>query len=338
MPGRATPTPRWPLWKTPAAGRGERRCTSRSSPAITTAARRHVRWLSWKSGISRVVVGVLDPNPRMRGKSVEFLRESGIEVEVLDDAELERQNEQFFTRMVSGRPFVHLKLATTLDGRIAASSGDSNWVTGEPARRRVHHLRAEAGAVLVGAGTARTDDPLLTARDLPDPPPPITRVVLDPRLSLSPESRLARTARDLPVVVFAGEAAPEDREAALVEKGVEVVRTPASGTDLDLGFALEELGRRGVRGLLVEGGGETAARFLDRDLVDKLTVFYAPKILGSEGIPAVGPLGRASMAEASRYAVEAVERFGDDVALTLYPARPRLKEKEVKEEYVHGTG
>ena len=291
-----------------------------------------------EAGISRVVIGVLDPNPRMRGKSVEFLRDAGIEVEVLSDLELERQNEQFFTRMISGRPFVHLKLAMTLDGRIAARSGDSNWVTGEPSRRRVHYLRSEAGAVLVGAGTARTDDPLLTARDLPDPPPLITRVVLDPRLSLSPESRLARSARQSPVVVFAFEGVAEERVAALAEKGVEVVGTPEDGRDLDLNFVLDELGRRGVRGLLVEGGGKTAARFLDKDLADKLTLFYAPKVLGSEGVPAVGPLGRGSMFEASRYAIEAVEHFGDDVALTLYPASRWLKEKKVEEEYVHGTG
>ena len=291
-----------------------------------------------EAGITRVVVGVLDPNPKMRGKSVEFLRDAGVEVEVPNNPELERQNEQFFTRMISGRPFVHLKLAMTLDGRIAASSGDSNWVTGGAARQRVHYLRAEAGAVLVGAGTARADDPLLTVRDLPDAPPPVTRVVLDPRLSLSPDSRLARSARELPVVVFAGEGVPDQRVAALTEKGVEVVGTPEHGRDLDLGFVLDELGRHGVRGLLVEGGGKTAARFLDKELADKLTLFYAPKVLGSEGVPAVGPLGRASMFEASRYSVEAVERFGDDVALTLYPALRRLEERKVEEEYVHGTG
>ena len=124
-----------------------------------------------RAGISRVVVGHLDPDPRMRGRSVGILREAGVEVEVLDAPVFERQNEQFLHHMRTGRPFVHLKLATTLDGRIAAAGGDSRWVTGEDARLRAHELRAEAGAVLVGANTVRTDDPMLTARDLPGPHP-----------------------------------------------------------------------------------------------------------------------------------------------------------------------
>ena len=117
---------------------------------------------------------------------------------MLDDPAFERQNEQFLHHMRTGRPFVHLKLATTLDGRIAAAGGDSRWVTGEDARLRAHELRAEAGAVLVGANTVRTDDPMLTARDLPVRPPRITRVVLDPHLTTSPESKLAKSAAECP--------------------------------------------------------------------------------------------------------------------------------------------
>src|SRR5215213_6926070 len=147
-----------------------------------------------RAGILRVVVGQLDPDPRMQGSSVGILREAGVEVEVLDDPAFERQNELFLHHMRTGRPSVHLKLATTLDGRIAASGGDSRWVTSKEARLRAHELRAEAGAVLVGANTVRTDDPMLTPRDLPVRAPRITRVVLDPRLTTSPESKLARSA------------------------------------------------------------------------------------------------------------------------------------------------
>src|SRR5215203_3238178 len=138
-----------------------------------------------RTGISRVVVGHLDSDPRMRGRSLGMLRKAGVDVEVLDDPAFEQQNEQFLHRMRTGRPFVHLKLATTLDGRIAAPGGDSRWVTGEDARRRAHELRAEAGAVLVGANTVRADDPMLTPRGLPVRAPRITRVVLDPRLTIS---------------------------------------------------------------------------------------------------------------------------------------------------------
>jgi diaminohydroxyphosphoribosylaminopyrimidine deaminase / 5-amino-6-(5-phosphoribosylamino)uracil reductase len=282
-----------------------------------------------RAGISRVVVGHLDPDPRMRGRSIGLLREAGVEVEVLDDLVFDRQNEQFFHHMRTGRPFVHLKLATTLDGRIAAAGGDSKWVTGEQARLRAHELRAEAGAVLVGANTARTDDPMLTARDLPAPPPRITRVVLDPHLTTSPESRLANSTHAAPVVVFAAETALDGREKTLEERGVEVVAAPGSDEDMDLRFVLEELGGRGIKGLLVEGGGETATRFVREGLADKMTLFYAPKLLGAEGVPMIGALRATKVAESLRFSISDVEKIGEDVAVTLYPGVAK------EEEHVH---
>src|SRR5215207_6047218 len=284
-----------------------------------------------RAGIRRVVAGHLDPNPRMRGHSVELLREAGVEVEVLDDALFEKQNEQFAHFMRTGHPFLHVKLAATLDVRIAAANGESKWITGEDARRRAHELRAEAGAVLVGAGTARMDDPLLTPRNLPEEPPTVLRVVLDPRFDLSADSRLARTARTCPVVIFTGEEADRGRANELRELGVEVVPAPFAGGELDLIFVLEELGRRGVGGVLVEGGGETAGRFVGRGLADKLTLFYAPKLLGAEGVPLMGSLNVASIAGAPKFRVDAVKKMGDDVAVTLYPL-------ELEEELVYRVG
>jgi diaminohydroxyphosphoribosylaminopyrimidine deaminase/5-amino-6-(5-phosphoribosylamino)uracil reductase len=272
-----------------------------------------------RAGISRVVVGHLDPDPRMQGSSVEILREAGVEVDVLDDPAFEQQNEQFLHHMRTGRPFVHLKLATTLDGRIAASGGDSRWVTGEDARLRAHKLRAEAGAVLVGANTVRTDDPMLTPRGLPGRAPRITRVVLDPRLTTSPDSKLARSAGETPVVVFTPDAALNGREIELQRLGVEVVVTPCSEAGLDLDYVLDELGGRGIKGLLVEGGGETATRFVRKGLADKLTLFYAPKLLGSKGVPMIGDLRATKVAESLQFSVSEVEKVGDDVAVTLYP-------------------
>ena len=261
-----------------------------------------------EAGVSRVVVGILDENPLMRGKSVGLMRDAGIEVEVLQDPCLEAQNEQYLHRMRTGRPFVHVKLATTLDGRIAAAGGDSKWVTGE------------AGAVLVGAGTVRADDPTLTARGLPEEPPTITRVVLDPSLTTSPESRLALPATESPVVIFAGAERLDGREGALLDAGVEVVGAPSGGGGIDLAFVLDELGRRGFKGILVEGGGETATGFVQRGLADKLTLFYAPRLIGSEGIPMIGALRATRMAEALQFRVSEVEAVGEDVAVTLYPA------------------
>ena len=272
------------------------------------------------AGVAHVVVGALDPDRRMRGRSVEMLRGAGIGVEVLDDPASERQNEQFFHWMRTGRPFVHVKLATTLDGRIAAAGGDSKWVTGEAARGRAHELRAEAGAVLVGAGTVRADDPTLTARGLPEDPPAVTRVVLDPRLTTGPDSELARTAHKAPLVIFAGADAPDGRAEALRDAGAEVVAAPVTEGGMDLRFVLDELGRRGVRGVLVEGGGETATGFVEGGLAQKLTLFYAPKLIGSEGVPMIGALRATRMAEALRFRVSEVEKVGEDVAVTLYPA------------------
>ncbi len=282
------------------------------------------------AGISRVVVGHLDPDSRMRGQSVELLRAAGVEVEIERDpvlvSRLGRQNEQFFHYMDAGRPFVHVKLAMTLDGRISSGGGPER-ITGDDSRHRVHLLRAEAGAVLVGAGTARADDPLLDARNLrPEiTPPGITRVVLDPELSLDPGSRLAGGAPEEPVVVFASEKSFDGREDALKERGVDPVPVPdfdGEGRGLDLGFVLDDLGRRGLRGLLVEGGGETVASFARAGLIDKMTLFYAPRLIGAGGVPAVGSLKPAGLAGASGFTVENVERFEEDVALTLYPAEP----------------
>ena len=272
-----------------------------------------------RSGISRVVVGYLDPNPKMRGRSVGMLRDAGVEVEVAGDPIFEWQNEQYFHHMRTGKPFVHIKLAATLDGRIATAGGDSKWVTGEDARRRAHELRAEAGAVLVGANTVRADDPMLTPRDLPVRTPPITRVVLDPRLTTGPESKLARSAKEAPVLIFTPDAALDGREIELERRGVEIVATPSSEKDLDLAYILDELGARGIKGLLVEGGGETATRFVRRGLADKLTLFYAPKLLGSEGVPMIGALRVTRVAESLQFSVSEVEKIGDDVAVTLYP-------------------
>ena len=272
-----------------------------------------------RAGVMRVVTGHLDPNPRMRGRSIQLLRDAGLAVEVLDDATFARQNEQFARYMLTGRPFVHVKLASTLDGKIAGMGGES--ITGAEAHRRVHELRAEAGAVLVGAGTARADDPQLTVRGLTETPPPTARIVLDPNLTLSPEGRLARSARDGdPVLVFAAQSAAESRRVRLLEMGVEVVDAPVSNGGLDLGFVLEDLGERGVRGVLVEGGGETAGRFVAAGLVDKMTLFYSPRLYGAGGVPLVGSLVSPGMDTAPRFRVETMQRFGEDVALTLYPA------------------
>jgi diaminohydroxyphosphoribosylaminopyrimidine deaminase/5-amino-6-(5-phosphoribosylamino)uracil reductase len=152
-------------------------------------------------------------------------------------------------------------------------------------------------------------------------------VVLDPHLTTSPESKLATSAEVAPLVVFAAEPTLDGREEQLEELGVEVVAAPVSDGSMDLRFVLEELGGRGIKGLLVEGGGETATRFVREGLADKMTLFYAPKLLGSEGVPMIGALRATKVAESLQFSVSEVEQVGKDVAVTLYPGAAREEER-----------
>src|SRR6185295_7283280 len=163
-----------------------------------------------KAGIARVVAPTEDPNPRVSGKGFTHLRSAGLEVSVgLLSSEAEKLNEKYLHFMRTGRPFVHLKLAASLDGKIATRSGDSRWITGAEARARVHELRHEYDAILIGAGTARADNPLLTDRSGKTRRLPLVRVVLDEALELSTDSQLVRTANDTPLLIFAGESVAE---------------------------------------------------------------------------------------------------------------------------------
>jgi len=270
-----------------------------------------------RAGVSRVVAPTEDPNPLVSGRGFAALREAGVEVRVgLLAAEAERLNEKYFHSLRRGRPFVHLKLATSLDGRIATSTGDSRWITGGEARSRVHRLRHEYDAILVGARTAVKDDPLLTDRSGEPRHRPLLRVVLDPLLALSPDSKLALSAGEAPVLVFAAAEAEADREAALEARGVEVLRAADGGRET--AAVLGELHRRAVQGLLVEGGANVAGRLLRSGLVNKASFFVAPLILGGDAVGAVGGAGALTVAEALRLRDVEVTRHGEDVEVTGY--------------------
>jgi diaminohydroxyphosphoribosylaminopyrimidine deaminase/5-amino-6-(5-phosphoribosylamino)uracil reductase len=205
---------------------------------------------------------------------------------------------------------ITLKLATSLDGRIATASGESRWITGPEARAQVHRLRSEHDAIVVGAETALADDPDLTVR-LPDyAGPQPARVVLDSRQRLPSTSRLARSAGDIPVYVVAtGAPSPH-----LVEAGVQIVPAPASGGDPPhLPGVVAALAERGLRRLFVEGGGQVAASFLRHGLVDRLEWFRGPQIIGGDGLPAVGALGLAALDQAPRMRRTEVVMLGEDL-------------------------
>jgi len=204
---------------------------------------------------------------------------------------------------------VTLKLATSLDGRIATASGESRWITGAPAREAVHALRADSNAVLIGVETALADDPELTVR-LPgfSGLQPV-RVVLDSHLRLSPDSKLARTARETPTYAVTLESSNN----RLTDLGVKLLQVPAMGDRPDLAASLEALEAEGIGSLLVEGGGQVAASFLRSELVDAIEWFRAPIVLGGEGRPAIGPIALSSLADAPRFKRTALDLIGDDL-------------------------
>jgi diaminohydroxyphosphoribosylaminopyrimidine deaminase/5-amino-6-(5-phosphoribosylamino)uracil reductase len=270
-----------------------------------------------RAGVARVVAPVEDPNPLVSGRGFKELREADIEVTIgVLAAEAERLNEKYVHALRRGRPFVHLKLACSLDGRIATSTGHARWISGPESRARAHRLRREYDAILVGSGTAVKDDPLLTDRSGLTRRRPLLRVVLDEQLRLGPLSKLAQTARETPVLVCTSDRADAQRVAELEACGVEVLRTAAGGRDL--AAVLEELSRREVQGLIIEGGASMAGAFLRAGLVDKASFFIAPLLLGSDGLGAVSGAGPLTVPEANRLRDVETHRHGDDVEITGY--------------------
>lgn len=269
------------------------------------------------AGVRRVVVGAVDPNPRVRGGGIRRLRASGVEVVTgVLGGECRRLNEHFEKHVTTGLPFVALKLATTLDGRIATRSGDSRWVTGEAARRRVHELRDRFDAVLVGSETVIRDDPRLTCRIRGGRDP--LRVVLDGRLRASESARVFAGDGRVRLYTMAERSAKACRLGA---RGV-VVRRGGGDRSGSLRRVLRDLGADGVTSVLVEGGARVAARALRDGLVDRLILFVAPKLVGGDGRPLAAELGVRRMRDALLVADLTIERVGRDWLVEGRPPPP----------------
>ncbi|HMM48507.1 MAG TPA: bifunctional diaminohydroxyphosphoribosylaminopyrimidine deaminase/5-amino-6-(5-phosphoribosylamino)uracil reductase RibD [Miltoncostaeaceae bacterium] len=269
-----------------------------------------------RAGVGRVVVGCRDPLEAGRAGGIDVLERAGIEVVLApgDHAEACRELiSDFLTAGISARPEVTVKLATSLDGRIATASGESRWISGPRSRALVHRWRADADAVAVGIGTALADDPQLTARDVAGPVRQPRRVVFDSDARLPLTSRLVGGAHELPVTVIAAQDADASRVAALRAAGVQVLQ-PAGDPAARAAAALRTLADDGVQSLFVEGGAVLAGGLIDAGLVDRIAWFFAPMVIGGTGAPsAIGGVGAPTLAQAPRLSGVSVERSGEDI-------------------------
>jgi len=262
--------------------------------------------------VARVVVGVGDPNPRVRGRGLRALAAAGIAVNTGILAEEAGAVSAWFRHyIVRGRPYVLLKLAASIDGRIATARGESRWISGPAARRWVHELRNQVDAVMVGSGTVLADDPALTCRMRGGRDP--LRVVVDGRLRISPRARIVRQRSRAATLIAVTVSAPPARVRALARAGAEVMVVPGRRGKVLLASLLRELAARGVVSVLIEGGGELAAAALRAQLVDRLLVVTAPMVIGGDGRPMLGSLGLGRLANAPRIVDERTSRLGPDL-------------------------
>jgi diaminohydroxyphosphoribosylaminopyrimidine deaminase/5-amino-6-(5-phosphoribosylamino)uracil reductase len=268
-----------------------------------------------EAGVARVVVGSLDPNPLVNGRGVRALRRAGVEVDFDVSAAgraCKRMIDEWGVFVTTGLPFVRLKAAVSLDGRLATAGGDSRWITGEKARREAHRLRDDADAVMVGLGTVVCDDPLLTVRNVrPTGPPPI-RVVLDPALEIPEDAALLRTSDEVPTLLVHSRGS----RARLADRhpGLRFLRCRSRRGLLELGGVLAALAERGVTSVLVEGGGALHTSLLEQDLADAVSVFVAPVLIGGrEAVGLYGGRGCADMDHVKRLCNPSVRKLGRDV-------------------------
>ncbi len=274
------------------------------------------------SGVSRVVVGMVDPNPIVSGRGIAQLREAGIDVVVglLEDECLEL-NLGFARWIVAGRPWVTLKMAATLDGRVADRSGTSRWITGELARRDVHLMRASVDAVMVGEGTVLADDPLLLPTMVPHRVCP-ARVVVSPQASIPIDSRLLRSASEGKVIVAASVDAPAPAVDRLRAASVDVIQVRGADKGVDPGALLDELGARRITSVLVEGGPRLAASMLAGGHVDRMVVYYAAQILADPAAPGIcSDIGLRVLADSMKFRLLSSRQVGADVRIDLEPVR-----------------
>lgn len=272
------------------------------------------------AGIKRVVVAMADPDPTVRGGGNDYLRSQGLEVKCgICEQNALQLNESFIKFKTTGRPFVVLKMAATLDGRIATRTGDARWITGEAARSRVHEIRHAMDAIMVGIGTVEADDPRLTTRLKNGRGKDPARIILDTHLKLRSTARMLTSASDAATLVVCAPDADKQKKQRLIEKGAEILEIPLKDAYIDLSLLMEHLGTLNITSVLIEGGGQVAAGALNSDIVDKAALFYAPKLLVSDqGVPMCRGQGPKKMSDALVLKNVKVSRIGADILVEGY--------------------
>ena len=273
-----------------------------------------------RAGISRVVVAMPDPNPRVAGNGIRLLREAGIDVTVgILEREARQFNEIFVKFITSNRPFVLMKCAMTLDGKIASVTGDSKWISSESSRNYVHALRDRFAAIMVGIGTVMQDNPTLTTRLASGRGKDALRIVVDSAGRIPLDANVITTPSNAGMLLATTDALPAEKEAQLIESGARIVKMPAVGGHVDLNALMSALHASNIDSVLLEGGGTLNAAALQAGIVDKVMLFIAPKLIGGEqAVTPVGGAGIARMADALRIHNLSVARYDDDVLIEGY--------------------
>jgi diaminohydroxyphosphoribosylaminopyrimidine deaminase/5-amino-6-(5-phosphoribosylamino)uracil reductase len=270
-----------------------------------------------EAGVKKVIVGIEDPNPLVKGRGVARLKQAGLDVKVgVLEKECHRLNEAFCKYIVQHEPFIILKMAATLDGKLATRNGESQWITGETSRRFVHRLRNQVDGVVVGVGTVLKDDPMLTARIRGGRDP--YRIVFDSRLRI-PESAKVVNLSPSRTIVATTEMAPQNKIERLREKGVQILISQSKSGKVDLKSSLLKLGEMGMMSLLVEGGSQINGAFLDQGLINKIFLFLSPKLMGDPLAPGIfSGAGVALLKEAISIKDLKVRKIGEDILLEGY--------------------
>jgi diaminohydroxyphosphoribosylaminopyrimidine deaminase/5-amino-6-(5-phosphoribosylamino)uracil reductase len=270
-----------------------------------------------RAGLKRAVIGMEDPNPLVNGKGIEALRKSGLDVKVgVLEKECQKLNEAFCKYILTKQPFVVLKAAATLDGKIATRNGESKWISGETSRRFVHRLRAQVDGVLVGIGTVLRDDPLLTSRMKEGKEP--YRIIVDSRLKIPEDARVFEHSPSEVILATTG-SAPREKIERLEKKGARVLIIDSKGGRVDLRIGLKKLGEMGLMNILVEGGSQISGSFLDEGLIDKFLLFLSPKWLGDPQAPGIfGGRGVSKLKEAVTLKKIKTKRIGEDILVEGY--------------------